>query len=97
MEAAKLGLEEGPIAEKPADDYSEILPPVEVEGPENMWADAKRRSPSNCASPSMDKLMSLIGLKDVKMKAVSVALKTLLCQPSVVNSKTRFRRRTYNL
>ena len=67
------------------DEINVELPP---DAPENEWIVAKREH--SAVSPSMDKLMSLTGLKDVKNRAMSVFKEALLAplRPKGVQSKT---------
>lgn len=68
------------------DNYSDLIPPPGPNDPENVWIQAKKSH--KLVSASMDKLMAMIGLKEVKKKTVDLALKTLLSPPPDVKSET---------
>jgi len=68
------------------DDYAELLPPSGPNDPETTWADAKRQH--GLSSPAMDRLMGLVGLRQVKVTAVAVILSVLLTPPADLDSTT---------
>jgi len=68
------------------DDYSDILPPPGPDDPEMVWERAKTHY--KLKSPSLDLLMQMIGLKDVKERAISVALTVLLSPPPDLKCQT---------
>jgi hypothetical protein len=68
------------------DDYSDILPPPGSDDPEMVWERAKTHY--KLKSPSLDLLMQMIGLKDVKERAISVALTVLLSPPPDLKCQT---------
>lgn len=61
------------------DDYSDLFPPLGPNDPETLWQNAKAEY--GLVSASMDALMNLTGLKEVKRKAKDVCLTVLLNPP----------------
>lgn len=64
----------------------DLLPDPGPLDPEMIWEKIKRDHKLN--SPSMDKLMKMVGLKRVKEKAISIALNVLLNPPEHLKSET---------
>jgi len=63
-----------------------LFPPPGPNDPETTWEKAKRDF--NLSSASMDALMKLIGLKEIKDRAISVALTILLDPPAGLQTGT---------
>lgn len=87
-EIEQNGLDNGEaLADIEEDDYDDILPPPGPHDPETTWKQAKKNYP-HLKSPSMDALMDMIGLKEVKEKAITVALSVLLDPPTDIDTST---------
>ena len=69
------------------DDDGDILPPPGPGDPEALWLLQKTNFPE-CKSASMDRLMAMVGLKQVKRQAVQVATEVLLRPPADLVSTT---------
>jgi Holliday junction resolvasome RuvABC ATP-dependent DNA helicase subunit len=86
-QVAELGLDnvEDAIDDGEEEDYSDLVPPLGPEDPETLWETLKKNK--GIKSESMDKLMNLAGLKNVKERALSVAYEVILKPPKKLNSK----------
>ena len=80
-----LDSDEG-LSEVEEDDYSDLIPPPGPNDPETTWEKAKRDY--SLTSASMDTLMKLIGLREIKERAISVALTVLLDPPPDLQTGT---------
>ena len=71
------------------DEYADLLPPPGPDDPETVWEQAKKNH--SLVSPSMDKLMGMVGLAEVKRSAVDLVLtECLLHPPSDLRAKVCF-------
>ena len=68
------------------DDYSDLIPPPSFNDPELAWERAKRDF--GLTSPSMDKMMKMIGLKEIKEQALIFISAILLDPPPHIDTRT---------
>jgi hypothetical protein len=86
-EVAESGIDtEEPLPELEGDDYSDLIPPPGPDDPETAWEKAKRDY--SLVSESMDTLMKLVGLREIKERAIAVALTVLLDPPADLKTGT---------
>jgi len=86
-EVAKEGIDSDQLdVESSEDTYEDLVPPPGYNDPEMVWERAKVKH--NFKSPAMDELMKLIGLKEIKEKAIQVCLQVLLKPPPTLKTAT---------
>ena len=86
-EVAEAGIDcDEPPPEVDEDDYSDLIPPPGPDDPETAWDKAKRDY--SLTSESMDTLMKLVGLREIKERAIAVALTVLLDPPADLKTGT---------
>jgi len=80
------GLDEDELLLFEPDDYADLIPPPGPHDPETTWS--KMKGMYKLESTAMDKLMSMIGLKTVKRKAIELCSCVLLEPPKDLDTNT---------
>ena len=85
-QVVELGFDklEDSVEDEEEEEYGDLIPPPGPNDPETLWETVKKNKGKT--SESMDKLMNLAGLKNVKDRALCVAYEVILKPPKTINS-----------